>query len=149
MLDDDDVDLGSDKTTDDASSVETLLDIKVRRGLVEHEAVRNARATSRSVVASDCTCVSHSHICRLDARHSDGKTLKLSSRQLTDLAVKNCAQLELVKHVVEVFTLEFRLEHLFDCLLALDGARNVIDILGLDQRLQVILEHLGEVVLQF
>jgi hypothetical protein len=50
--------------------------------------------------------------------------------------------------VVFVVELELRVEHLGNGELALDCARNVVDILGLDQCLQVILEDFGEIVLQ-
>jgi hypothetical protein len=88
------------------------------------------------------------HICGLYARHSNCEALQLSSGKLADLTVKYGSQLELVEDILKVVTFKLALEHLLDGLLALDSARNVIDILWLDEWLQVVLEHLGEVVLQ-
>lgn len=54
---------------------------------------------------------------------------------------------ELVHHLIKVVTLVLILKELAD--LAGDNLGNVIDVLRLDDGLQVILENLGEVVLEF
>lgn len=47
-----------------------------------------------------------------------------------------------------VVPLQLAVEHLLDRLLSLDCPWDVVHVLGLDERLEVVLEHLGEVVLQ-
>ena len=57
-------------------------------------------------------------------------------------------QLELLEKLLLVVQFELGIEHLIHGHAALDDAGDVVDILRLDERLEVVLEHLGEVVLQ-
>lgn len=88
------------------------------------------------------------HVGFLNTGHSDGKPLQLSSRKLPNFTFKNLRELQPFTDCVEVIELELILQHLVNGHFALDGTRNVVDVLRLDQCLQVILQDLGEVVLQ-
>ncbi|KAI3494682.1 hypothetical protein L1887_40498 [Cichorium endivia] len=125
VLDGDDVGVGVEERADHARGVETLLDVEVRRGLVKHV-----------------------YVGILDARHADGEALELSTGEVLDVAVENLLEVEHVDDLVLVVPLELAVEELRDARLALDGTRDVVDVLGLDERLDVVLEHLGEEVLE-
>ena len=88
------------------------------------------------------------HIRRLHSSHGDSEPLQLSTGELADLTVENNIQLQIVAQLLLVLELELGVEHLVDSHVALDGARDVVHVLRLDQRLEVVFEHLCEVVLQ-
>ena len=106
------------------------------------------------------------HICFLHAYHSDGKALQLSSRQKIDVTiphlpefcaiVSRCSSstliLQLTEHVCDfiqsLLTNLTPLRHLeaYRTVLTLDSFRNLIHVLRLRDSLEIILQHLGEVV---
>lgn len=127
VLDDDDVVVGAEKRADDTGGSQSLLDIEVGRGLVEHV-----------------------NIGLLDADCANGETLKLTTREMADITIVNVAQLQGVENSVKVVQAESPFNKSFDALVSrADSLRNLINILGLDYSLQIILQQLGEVVLQF
>jgi hypothetical protein len=74
--------------------------------------------------------------------------LKFSTTKLRDLAFKDLFELQYPAHFVLVVTLELRVEHLGHGELALDHPGDLIDILGLDQRFDVVFEDFCKVVLK-
>ena len=90
----------------------------------------------------------NSHIRLLHTRHSDREPLELASTELSDLALENDVKVEGGQDILDVVALVLTVEHLVDGLLALDRAGDVVDVLRLDERLEVVLEHFGEVVLE-
>jgi len=91
----------------------------------------------------------NSHISVLDTTHSDRKPLQFSSRELIDLTLHNDFQVEGIDNFLHVGQLQLAVQHLSNRLLSLDRTRNVIDVLRLDQRLDVVFENFGEVILKF
>jgi len=75
--------------------------------------------------------------------------LELPTRQLGDLAVEDLNQFEFLAHQLLVIELQLRIKHLGYGEGSLDSPRYVVHILRLDQRFKVVLENLGEVILQF
>jgi len=119
-----DIVIGSEQTADLAAGGQTLLDIEKRRRLVEHV-----------------------YIGLLDTDEGDGEPLQLSTGQETNITVEDVSQLELVNHVVEVVHLRAGFDELADgAVCRLDCLWDLVDILGLDDSLEVVLENLGEVV---
>ncbi|PWZ00343.1 hypothetical protein BCV70DRAFT_109253 [Testicularia cyperi] len=125
VFDGNDVSVGVEERADHSGGIETLLDIEIRRGLVEHVDVGI-----------------------LNARHADGKALQLTTREVLNITVEHLLEVELVDDLLFVVTLELAIEELGDRGLALDGTRNVVDVLRLDESLDVVLEHFGEEILQ-
>ena len=89
------------------------------------------------------------HVSLLDAGETDGEALELSSTELRDLALENDVQVEGSADLLEVVPFELPVKHLLHARLPLDRARDVVDVLRLDQRLEVVLENLREVILKF
>lgn len=90
----------------------------------------------------------YSHVGLLDTTHSNGKSLQFSTTELRDFSGQDDAQIEGIDNVVNVVPLTLALEHFLHRLLALDGTGNVINILGLDEGFEIILEDFGKVILQ-
>ena len=90
----------------------------------------------------------HSHVGVLDTGHGNSETLELSTTEMRNLPIEDLVELELVAHELLVVALEFAIEHLGDGHLSLDGAGDLVNILGLDEGLEVVLEDLREVVLE-
>jgi hypothetical protein len=90
----------------------------------------------------------YAHISALNATHGNRESLQLSTTELADFSLKNVVQFQIIANLLLVVSLELRIEHLGDGHGSLDGSRNVVDILRLDQGLQVVLENLGKVVLK-
>lgn len=106
------------------------------------------------------------HVCFLHAHHSDGKALKLTSRQEVDVTVPDLIEFCIVisntssPHVAPALTehvcnlLHTLLSDLASLLhlmadgavLALDSLRDLVNILRLGDGLEIVLEDLGEVV---
>lgn len=148
MLDGDDIVGRLEEGTDDSRRVQTLLDIEVRRRLVEHVAIERDVFRQRTLRGGMGRWKRDSHISVLHAGHTDREPLQLSSRQLADLALHNDIEIQRVDDLVEVRQLLLRIEHLPDSLFSFDRARDVIDVLRLDEGFNVVFEDLGEVVLE-
>ena len=88
------------------------------------------------------------HVGLLDTRHGNGESLELSSGQMGYISVQDVVQLEFIAHLLLVIQLQFGIKHLRDGQVSLDGFRDVIDILRLDQGFEIVFQHFGEVVLQ-
>jgi len=123
VLDDDDVLVSTNHGTDDFCSLETLLDIEVGARLIEHV-----------------------DISLLDAGHGDGETLQLTTGKLGDVTGEDAAEVELTDEPLSVVAGILLLEELADC--TTDSTRDVIDVLGLDDGLEVILNDAEEVALK-
>merc|ERR1719357_1129166 len=123
VLDDDDELVALQQVPDGAGSVQPLLHIEVGAGLVEHEDVGV-----------------------LDAHHGAGEPLKLSSGQVFDIPVLHLQEVEDIAHLSLVLQLILLVKQTLNT--ALDGARNLVDILRLNHSLEVIFQDLGEVVLK-
>jgi hypothetical protein len=102
--------LVSEETADGASGVETLLNVEVRGRLVEHIDVG-----------------------LLDANNSNSETLQFTTRKSLDITVQNGAELEGLNQLLLIVTLVLGIENLVDG--TLNGTRDMIDVLGLDHRL--------------
>ena len=89
------------------------------------------------------------HVCPLNARHCDRESLKLSTRQLRYLAIENVVQFKVVAHLLLVVKFKLGIQHLVYRHVTLDRAWYVIDILGFNQCLDVILQDFGEIILKF
>ena len=126
VFNNDDIVVGLRQRANDTSSSQTLLDIQVRGGLVKHV-----------------------NIGFLDTDSSDGKSLQLTTRELVNLTVHEMAEFEGVQNLVQVAQRGAAFQKALNRpLRATDSLRDLIDILRLDDGLQVILEDLGEVVLE-
>jgi len=128
VLDDDNVVVGLEQTANHAASGQTLLDIKERRWLVKHV-----------------------DIGLLHTSDGNGETLQLTTRQEIDVTVNDLVEFEFCHDLLQ--TLLADLGALFDESAnrpfgTLDGSGNLVDILWLDNSLEVVLQDLGEVVLQ-
>jgi len=89
-----------------------------------------------------------SHISPLDSSQRDSEPLQLSSRKLGHTSLHDLVEIQVVQQVLHVLELLLSVEHLRDGSLSLDGSRDVVDVLRLDESLEVVLENLGEVVLE-
>lgn len=103
------------------------------------------------------------HISLLNANQTDGETLELSTREMVNvtvlnlaefcqiLAIRRCAAQDLhTKNIEDVFHVVHLRTSLDEVANTLDGtldsSGDLVDILRLDNSLQVILQHLCEVV---
>jgi hypothetical protein len=97
--------------------------------------------------------VEHVDICILDTDKCNGKALKFSARQQSNLSIRDRIELQDVHdmlHVVHDLFICSSLDERLDILDGtFDGLGDLIDILRFDYRLQIVLEDLSEVVLQF
>lgn len=124
VLDDNDVVIITEQRPDDASSAQTLLNIKVGRRLIEHV-----------------------DIGLLDADGANGESLKLTTREQVDVTVHKMVQLQSLDHLLGVAQCGTAPEQVANALLrAANSLGDLIDILGLDNSLEVVLEKLGKVV---
>ena len=124
VLDNDDIVVRAKQTANFSAGGKTLLDIEERGRLVEHVDVG-----------------------LLDTHQSNGKTLQLTTGQLTDVTVEDVSQFQVVDHLVEVFHLGAGLDEVAHRSVGgLDSLGDLINILRLDDSLEVVLEHLCEVV---
>lgn len=106
----------------------TLLDIQERTWLVEHI-----------------------HIGLLNNGQTNGETLQFTTRQDIDITLVDLLELENVDNLIEslVADLGSLLQEGSNLALGtLDGARDLIDVLRLDDGLDVVLQYSGEEVLQ-
>jgi hypothetical protein len=145
VLDDDNVVIRSQKVTDGFGSLETLLDIEIRRRLVEH--IPDNRLAIRS--RHDGKPKKNLHICLLDTSNRNSESLQLSTRKLLHITLKHRLKLQNLDHLLHVVHLALLLEQ------RLNGPhrppnrlRQLVDILRLDNGLQIVLHNLGQVVLQ-
>mmetsp|Transcript_20895 Transcript_20895/g.53905 ORF Transcript_20895/g.53905 Transcript_20895/m.53905 type:complete len:308 (+) Transcript_20895:927-1850(+) len=129
VLDANHVALGMQQGADAARGVQTLLDVEVRARLVEHVDLR--------VLHHD---------------HADREALQLAARQVLDVALLHVDEVE---HLEDRLLAFLRVVYVALVLLAQDVAhlplhclRDVIHVLRLDDRLEVVLEHAREEVLQ-
>jgi hypothetical protein len=92
-----------------------------------------------------------SHVGLLHGSQGDGEPLQFSTTQLSNLSVHQVDQFQLIcQLLLGTLPLELGLQHLVHRhTLLLDLPRDQIDILRLDDRFDVVLEHFGEEVLQF
>lgn len=124
VLDDNDVVVVSEERANDQGSTQSLLDIEVRRRLVKHVDVG-----------------------LLDSNGSDGKTLKLTTREEVDISVHDVVQLQDIGDLLHVAQRGTALDQESHALVgAPDSLGDLVHILGLDDGLEVILQKLGEVV---
>ena len=124
VLDDNDVVVISEERANDRGSSQSLLDIEVGRRLVEHV-----------------------DIGLLNSNSSDGKTLKLTTREEVDISVHDVVQLQDIGDLFHVAQRGTALDQESHALLgAPDSLGDLVHILGLDDGLEVILQKLGEVV---
>lgn len=124
VLDNDDIVIVADKRTDHLGRAQTLLDIEIRRWLVKHVDVG-----------------------LLDANRANGKTLKFTTREQSDVSVHDVVQLQNPGHILSVSKGGTALDKMANALVrATDSLGDLIDILGLDDSLEIVLQELGEVV---
>ena len=117
MFDNNDIVIVSEEGTDDARSAQPLLYIEVRGWLVEHV-----------------------HIGLLNANGADGEALKLAARDLADVTVHDMIELEHIGDFLEVSECGTTLKKSLDRLDgAANGSGNLVNILGLDDSLEVVL----------
>eukprot|EP00968_Pinguiococcus_pyrenoidosus_P004549 scaffold301_cov243-Pinguiococcus_pyrenoidosus.AAC.54 len=112
-----------DNGADDLSGLEPLLHVQVGRRLVEHVYVRI-----------------------LDRDDADGEALQLPAAEHVDASFQVAGHVQLLDGPIEVVPLVLRLENLQG--VSLDRARDVVHVLGLDDRDAGLLEDAHEVVLQ-
>jgi len=123
VLNNNDIGSGLKESPNGARCVQTLLDVEVAGGLVEHVDVR-----------------------LLDHTDGDGKALKLTPREVSNLTGLHIGEVEVKNDAVSVLLLVL-VGHDFSNN-TLDSLRDVINILGLDDSLEVVFQNLGEVVLE-
>jgi hypothetical protein len=91
-----------------------------------------------------------SHLRFLDTDQSQGKSLQFSSGQQANISILDLVEFENVHDMLHIAHLALLLDQRLDCLEGtFDSSRQLIHILWLDHSLEVVLEHLGEVVLEF
>ena len=142
VLDGDYVVVGREQLTDDLGSLQPLLNVQVTRRFIKHVSICEHQRKQK------CQNGRHAHVRLLYARHRDREPLQLPTRQLRHLPGEHVIKLQIVAHLLLVVALQLRVEHLRHGERALDRAGDVVHVLRLDERLQVILQHLREVVLQ-
>jgi hypothetical protein len=126
VLDNDDVVIIAEERSDDQSSTQTLLDIEIRGGLVEHI-----------------------DIGFLDSNSSDSKTLEFTTREEVNITVHDVVQLEDIGNLFHVTERGSTLNEVSDTLVgAFNSPGDLVHILRLDHGLEVILQKLGEIVLK-
>ena len=126
MLDDDDVIRRSDQASDGPSSSETLSDIKIRRWLVKHVDVGLP-----------------------NTGNSNGESLQLPSRKLSDLSILQSLELEVRLQLVPIWQLRLFVEHLLHRHVGhLDTPRKLVDVLRLYDSHDVVFKDFGEEVLK-
>ena len=120
--------IGSQESTDDSGSVQSLLDIEVRRRLVEHV-----------------------DIGFLNPHQANGEPLQFSSRKLVNIAIQDMFQFQNIKDIIIIVHLETSFQQTLNGLISssFQGLRYLVDILRLDNRFQIVFKYLREVVLQF
>lgn len=124
MLDNNDVVVITEERSNDLGSTQTLLDIKVGRGLVKHV-----------------------DIGLLDTDGSDGKSLKLTTREQVDVSVHDMIKLEDVGNILHVAQRCTALDQVSHALVGSpDSLGDLVDVLGLDDSLEVVFQELGKVV---
>lgn len=129
MLDNNDIGIRSKQAANKPTCSQTLLDIQEGRRLVKHV-----------------------HIGFLHTGQSNSETLKLTTRKEINVPVKHLLQLQGLHDLLEPLIAD--LTTLLDegpdaALSSFDSFRDLIDILGFDDGLEIVLENLGEIVLQF
>jgi hypothetical protein len=143
VLYDDNVVIWAEQGADGSGSGETLLDIEVRRWLVEHVAAHVRMDLGFNSFHDSL------HICLLHTGNSNGESLQFSSRQLVDITVQDGLQLQNINHLLLVVQLRLVLEQDGNLL---SGSTNrlwqFVDILRLYDGPKVVLDNLGEIVLQ-
>jgi hypothetical protein len=82
----------------------------------------------------------------LNADGTNGETLKLTTGEEVDVTVHDVTKLERLDGRLQISQSVAALKELLDRLGALDGPRDLVDVLGLDNGFQVIFQQLGEVV---
>mmetsp|Transcript_34926 Transcript_34926/g.75545 ORF Transcript_34926/g.75545 Transcript_34926/m.75545 type:complete len:324 (+) Transcript_34926:514-1485(+) len=112
-----------EKTADAAGSLEALLDVEVGGGLVEHV-----------------------DIGVLNRHNANGETLELSTGKIFNGAVEHLHQVQELRDLFQVVALGLGLQDAAHD--ALDRTGDVVNILGLDDRLEVVLENPLEIALQ-
>lgn len=124
MLNHDDVVIVAEERADDLGGGQTLLDIKVGGGLVEHVDVGV-----------------------LDADSTDGETLELTTRKVGNVAVQKMLKLKGLEDLFGIFERGAALDQVTHALVgAAHSLGDLVNVLRLDDRLEVILKQLGEVV---
>lgn len=91
----------------------------------------------------------NSHISSLNRRESNSKSLKLSSTKLGNTSVENLLEVEVFNEEIHVVKLLLSVQHFRNGSLSLDGSRDMVDVLRLDECLEIVLKNFGEVVLEF
>lgn len=124
VLDDNDVVVITEQRANDLGSAQSLLDIEVGRRLVEHVDVG-----------------------LLDANGTNGETLKLTTRKMTNVTVHNMVELEDIGDLLGSLQGVSALDKMADTSVgATDSLGNLINVLRLDNSLEIVLQKLGEVV---
>lgn len=90
--------------------------------------------------------VKHVRVGVLEGDDADGESLQLSARKHVDVAIGKMGEVEIDHELIHLFPLVFRGENVADA--SLDGAGDMVDVLRLEHGLDVVLEHLGKVVLE-
>ena len=126
MLYNNNIVIRSEKFSDGSGSSETLLYIEIGGRFVEHV-----------------------DISVLDADECESETLKFSTGQQSNLTILNLVEFEYIHDMFHVAKLVFCLDERLDGFdRTFDGAGKLINILRLDDRLQIVFEYLGEIVLE-
>mmetsp|Transcript_30853 Transcript_30853/g.75673 ORF Transcript_30853/g.75673 Transcript_30853/m.75673 type:complete len:285 (-) Transcript_30853:192-1046(-) len=123
MLDDNNVVVLLEKRTDRLGGLDTLLHIQVRRRLVKHV-----------------------DISLLNSHNSNGKALKLSTREILDPTQLHVLEIEKIDHHLLIVVSTLCLQHLPND--ALDSLRDVVHVLRLDDGLDRVFKHAREEVLE-
>ena len=124
VFDTDDVVAVCEKLTDACSGLDSLADIEVRRGLINHI-----------------------HICLLDSNEGNAETLQFTSRKFFNTALKNTGEIKILNELIHLVTLALCSKMIVHC--SMQHLLNLVNILGFNNSLEMIFKHLCEVILEF
>lgn len=124
VLNANDVNFRAEETSDTFGSSESLLDIQVRTGLIQHV-----------------------YGFLLHGDNQDGKSLELTTGQVIDVSVQKMGKIQLLEQYVADSSFVLLGNNILE--FTLDKLGDRVDVLGLDGGLELVFQELGEEVLEF
>lgn len=124
VLNANDVNFRAEETSDTFGSSQSLLDIQVRTGLIQHV-----------------------YGFLLHGDNQDGKSLELTTGQVIDVSVQKMGKIQLLEQYVADSSFVLLGNNILK--FTLDKLGDRVDVLGLDGGLELVFQELGEEVLEF
>jgi hypothetical protein len=124
VLNANDVNFGAEETSDTFGGSESLLDIQIRTGLIQH--------VNGLLLHGD---------------DQNGESLELTTGQIFDVSVQKMAEIQFLEQTVADSSLVLLGDDVSE--LTLDELGDTVDVLGLDGSLELVFQELGEEILEF